>query len=74
MNLLNVVQSFIMFAGISSGLLVCVHGVHIGELTVGDVVLFSSMMAQVDEKRKELPQGCEGRCGWCASVACTLGS
>ncbi len=34
-------------AGISIGLVVCTAGVHNGELTVGDVVLFLSLMAQV---------------------------
>ncbi|GFR40137.1 hypothetical protein Agub_g693, partial [Astrephomene gubernaculifera] len=46
-NLLNVVQSGIMFAGIASGLLVCAGGVASHVLTVGDAVLFLSLMAQL---------------------------
>ncbi|GLI70029.1 hypothetical protein VaNZ11_014765, partial [Volvox africanus] len=46
-NLLNVVQSAIMFCGIASGLLVCAGGVSAGVLTVGDTVLFLSLMAQL---------------------------
>ncbi|GIL44034.1 hypothetical protein Vafri_1601 [Volvox africanus] len=46
-NLLNVVQSAIMFVGIASGLLVCAGGVSAGVLTVGDTVLFLSLMAQL---------------------------
>jgi len=33
--------------GVSMGLLVCSKGVYKGELTVGDVVLFLSLMAQL---------------------------
>lgn len=47
MNLLNAVQSGIMWIGISVGLLVCTAGVSRGELTVGDVVLFLSLMTQL---------------------------
>ncbi|GLC47382.1 hypothetical protein PLESTB_001360600 [Pleodorina starrii] len=46
-NLLNVVQSAIMFCGIASGLLVCAGGVSAHVLTVGDTVLFLSLMAQL---------------------------
>jgi ABC-type transport system involved in Fe-S cluster assembly fused permease/ATPase subunit len=46
-NFLNVVQSAIMFCGITSGLLVCAGGVAIKQLTVGDAVLFLSLMAQL---------------------------
>ncbi|KAG2483230.1 hypothetical protein HYH03_017887 [Edaphochlamys debaryana] len=46
-NVLNVVQSAIMFCGISSGLVVCAAGVSAGSLTVGDAVLFLSLMAQL---------------------------
>ncbi|KAL6753380.1 mitochondrial half-size ABC transporter [Haematococcus lacustris] len=46
-NLLNSVQSGIMWIGITLGLLVCSKGVRDGELTVGDVVLFLSLMAQL---------------------------
>eukprot|EP00798_Chlamydomonas_sp_ICE-L_P028995 gene28995-32187_t len=47
LNLLNVVQSLIMFGGMSSGLLLCVNGVYQGRLSVGDVVLFIAMMSQL---------------------------
>ncbi|EFJ49390.1 hypothetical protein VOLCADRAFT_59332 [Volvox carteri f. nagariensis] len=46
-NMLNVVQSAIMFCGIASGLLVCAGGVSAHVLTVGDAVLFLSLMAQL---------------------------
>jgi len=46
-NVLNTVQSTIMWVGVSMGLLVCSKGVSKGELSVGDVVLFLSLMAQL---------------------------
>ncbi|KAG2448115.1 hypothetical protein HYH02_006700 [Chlamydomonas schloesseri] len=46
-NVLNVTQSAIMFCGIASGLLVCAAGVADHSLTVGDAVLFLSLMAQL---------------------------
>eukprot|EP00201_Polytomella_parva_P019082 CAMPEP_0175051040 /NCGR_PEP_ID=MMETSP0052_2-20121109/7575_1 /TAXON_ID=51329 ORGANISM="Polytomella parva, Strain SAG 63-3" /NCGR_SAMPLE_ID=MMETSP0052_2 /ASSEMBLY_ACC=CAM_ASM_000194 /LENGTH=815 /DNA_ID=CAMNT_0016315273 /DNA_START=575 /DNA_END=3023 /DNA_ORIENTATION=- len=46
-NLLNVLQSFVMFAGVASGLLVCAGGVSRHTLTVGDTVLFLSLMSQL---------------------------
>ncbi|KAF5841997.1 hypothetical protein DUNSADRAFT_9878 [Dunaliella salina] len=46
-NVLNTVQSTIMWIGVSMGLLVCSKGVSKGELSVGDVVLFLSLMAQL---------------------------
>ncbi|PNW75764.1 hypothetical protein CHLRE_12g561550v5 [Chlamydomonas reinhardtii] len=46
-NVLNVTQSAIMFIGIASGLLVCAAGVADHSLTVGDSVLFLSLMAQL---------------------------
>lgn len=36
-----------MWVGISVGLLVCAKGVSAGQLTVGDAVLFLSLMAQL---------------------------
>lgn len=47
MNVLNVLQSFIIFAGLISGLLICTYGVAHGTLTVGDTVLFVTMMQQL---------------------------
>lgn len=47
LNVLNVVQALIMFAGISTGMTVCVHEVVRGNLTVGDSVLFLTLMSQV---------------------------
>lgn len=47
MNVLNVLQSFIIFAGLISGLLICTYGVVSGTLTVGDTVLFITMMQQL---------------------------
>ncbi|GBF99523.1 hypothetical protein Rsub_11957 [Raphidocelis subcapitata] len=47
LNVLNVMQSAIMFAGISSGMLLCTAGVAKGTLTVGDTVLFLTLMAQL---------------------------
>ena len=47
MNLLNTVQSGIMWVGVAIGLLVCSAGVARGELSVGDVVLFLTLMAQL---------------------------
>ncbi|KAG2430405.1 hypothetical protein HXX76_009930 [Chlamydomonas incerta] len=46
-NVLNVTQSAIMFCGIASGLIVCAAGVANHSLTVGDAVLFLSLMAQL---------------------------
>lgn len=47
MNVLNVLQSFVIFAGLISGLLMCTYGVAHGTLTVGDTVLFVTMMQQL---------------------------
>ena len=44
---LNVIQSSIMFIGLAFGLVVCIDGVSKGNLSVGDVVLFISMQAQL---------------------------
>lgn len=47
MNVLNVLQSFVIFAGLISGLIICTYGVANGTLTVGDTVLFVTMMQQL---------------------------
>lgn len=47
LNVLNVVQALILFAGISTGMTVCVHEVVRGNLSVGDSVLFLTLMSQV---------------------------
>lgn len=47
MNGLNIVQSLIMFLGVSSGLLVCLAAVQRGTMTVGDTVLYMAMMSQL---------------------------
>lgn len=47
LNALNVMQSAIMFAGMSGGILLCTAGVSRGTLTVGDTVLFLTLMAQL---------------------------
>eukprot|EP00892_Ulva_mutabilis_P004272 jgi/Ulvmu1/2216/UM013_0062.1 len=47
LNVLNVVQALIMFAGISTGMTVCVHEVVRGNLSVGDSVLFLTLMSQI---------------------------
>ncbi|WIA42366.1 hypothetical protein OEZ86_008373 [Tetradesmus obliquus] len=47
LNVLNVVQSGIMFVGISSGVMACTAGVAQGTMTVGDTVLFLTLMAQL---------------------------
>lgn len=47
LNVLNVMQSLVMFMGIASGMLACTAGVARGSLTVGDVVLFLTLMAQL---------------------------
>ena len=47
MNMLNVLQSLVIFSGIASGLLLCTFGVSRGTLSVGDTVLFVSMMQQL---------------------------
>ncbi len=44
LNALNVLQSAIMFVGVASGLVVCTGGVAAGRLTVGDTVLFLTLM------------------------------
>lgn len=56
LNVLNVVQALIMFAGIATGMTVCVHEVVRGNLSVGDSVLFLTLMSQVrPEPRAQTP-------------------
>jgi len=45
--MLNIVQSIIICSGLVCGMLVCVKGVAAGELTVGDVVLFVTLLNQL---------------------------
>ncbi|PSC68384.1 ATP-binding cassette sub-family B member mitochondrial [Micractinium conductrix] len=45
--LLNIAQSILVFVGLAMGLVVCVRGIVKGALTVGDVVLFLSLMSQL---------------------------
>ena len=40
-------QSAVMFLGIGGGMLLCTGGVARGSLTVGDTVLFLTLMAQL---------------------------
>jgi ABC-type multidrug transport system fused ATPase/permease subunit len=47
LSLLSMVQSTVVWIGMAAGLVVCVWGVAKGELTVGDTVLFVTMMQQL---------------------------
>ncbi|KAK9811422.1 hypothetical protein WJX72_003723 [[Myrmecia] bisecta] len=47
LNALNILQSCVIFGGLAAGLAVCVHGIAVGSLTVGDAVLFLTMMNQL---------------------------
>ncbi|KAL6777369.1 hypothetical protein ACKKBF_B21245 [Auxenochlorella protothecoides x Auxenochlorella symbiontica] len=47
LNLVNVAQSFMIFAGLAAGLLVCTQGIADGSLSVGDAVLFVTLMQQL---------------------------
>lgn len=47
MNALNIMQSFVIFSGVISGLTICTYGVAQGTFTVGDTVLFVTMMSQL---------------------------
>ncbi|KAK9816458.1 hypothetical protein WJX72_000550 [[Myrmecia] bisecta] len=47
LNILNVLQSAVIFTGMISGLIVCCKGVANGSLTVGDAVLFITLMQQL---------------------------
>lgn len=44
---LSIVQSALVWGGLAGGMTVCVMAVASGELTVGDAVLFVTMMQQV---------------------------
>ncbi|KAL4429585.1 hypothetical protein ABPG77_008634 [Micractinium sp. CCAP 211/92] len=46
-SLLNIAQSVLVFLGLAMGLVVCVRGIVSGVLTVGDAVLFLSLMNQL---------------------------
>jgi ATP-binding cassette subfamily B (MDR/TAP) protein 6 len=70
MNLLNVAQSAVIFVGLAAGMVVCTSGVADGSLTVGDTVLFVTLMQQVRGKTKwwsllvfEFQRGNEGWLG-----------
>ena len=47
MNLLNIAQALVIWVGIAAGMMVCTAGVADGSLTVGDVVLFVTLMQQL---------------------------
>lgn len=47
MNALNVAQSAVIFIGLAAGMTVCTAGVADGSLTVGDAVLFVTLMQQL---------------------------
>ncbi|KAI8474748.1 MAG: ABC transporter type 1, transmembrane domain-containing protein [Monoraphidium minutum] len=47
LSLLSMVQSSVVWVGMAAGLAVCVRGVARGTLTVGDTVLFVTMMQQL---------------------------
>lgn len=47
LSMLSMVQASVAWIGLASGLVVCVWGVAEGSLTVGDTVLFVTMMQQL---------------------------
>ncbi|KAF6265156.1 hypothetical protein COO60DRAFT_1697984 [Scenedesmus sp. NREL 46B-D3] len=47
LSLLSIVQSMVVWIGLAAGLIVCVWGSSRGTLTVGDTVLFITMMQQL---------------------------
>lgn len=47
LSILSMVQSTVVWVGLASGMVVCVWGVAHGELTVGDAVLFITIMNQL---------------------------
>lgn len=47
LNLLNLVQALIVFVGVASGLVLCGAGVAAGRLSVGDAVLFLTLIGQL---------------------------
>jgi ABC-type transport system involved in Fe-S cluster assembly fused permease/ATPase subunit len=47
LSILSMVQSTVVWVGLASGMVVCVWGVAHDELTVGDAVLFITIMNQL---------------------------
>lgn len=47
LSLLSMVQSMVVWVGLAAGLVVCVWSTSRGSLTVGDTVLFITMMQQL---------------------------
>lgn len=47
MNALNIAQSAVIFVGLAAGMVVCTAGIADGSLTVGDAVLFVTLMQQL---------------------------
>lgn len=47
LSLLSLVQSLVVWLGLAAGLVVCVWGSSRGRVSVGDTVLFISMMQQL---------------------------
>jgi ATP-binding cassette, subfamily B (MDR/TAP), member 6 len=47
LNALNLVQGLIMFGGVAAGMTVCASQVAAGDLSVGDAVLFLTLMGQI---------------------------
>lgn len=47
LSMLSITQATVVWAGLAAGLVVCVRGVCDGSLTVGDAVLFVTMMNQL---------------------------
>lgn len=47
LSLLSIIQSAVVWGGLAGGLVVCVWGIARGQLTVGDAVLFTTMMNQL---------------------------
>lgn len=47
LSLLSMVQSMVVWVGLAGGLVVCIWGCSRGTLTVGDTVLFITMMQQL---------------------------
>lgn len=47
LSLLSMVQSMVVWVGLAGGLIVCIWGCSRGTLTVGDTVLFITMMQQL---------------------------
>lgn len=47
LSLLSMVQSWVVWVGLAAGLMVCVWGSSRGSISVGDTVLFITMMQQL---------------------------